>query len=88
MSRAVLMLLRGDVAGALALHAFAPLLLVAMGLVLLAAMPVPALRELLAATVRRIELRTGAAAWLLGGLLIYWALRLVLDWPGPIMAHA
>ena len=87
LSRATLALLRGDVMGSLSLHAFAPALLVAMGLLLASALAGPGKRARLAETMRRIELRTGATAWLLGALLVYWVTRLVLDYRHLGMAY-
>ncbi len=79
LSRAAVELLGGHVADALARHAFAPGALVGLGLLLAAAVLAAGPRARLIGWVGRIEARTRFAAWFLGALLLYWALRLTLD---------
>lgn len=79
LSRACLALVHGQWSHALALHAFAPVAILA-GLVALAATVLGVrTRNALVQMVRRIEQRSAMTLWLLGGLLIYWASRFFLD---------
>jgi hypothetical protein len=69
-------LLHGQVPAALHTYAFAPIFLVAF-LVLLVAVTLPkTMRTRLAEAVARMERRTGIAAWVLSGLMLYWVVRL------------
>ena len=69
-------LLHGQVRAAMHTHAFAPIFLVAF-LVLLVAVTLPkTMRVSLAEAVARVEIRTGIAAWVLSGLMLYWVVRL------------
>ena len=79
LSRAAVEFLGGHVAGALSRHAFAPGALVGLGLLLAAAVLPAEPRAWLIGWVRKVEERTRFAAWFLGALLLYWALRLTLD---------
>jgi hypothetical protein len=69
-------LLHGQVRAALHTHAFAPIFLVAF-LVLLVVVMLPKTMQIrLAEAVARVEIRTGIAAWVLSGLMLYWVFRL------------
>lgn len=84
LSRAIVALLSGEWAQALTLHAFAPLVLLALVLIAVAA-ALPARRR--ASFVRAVayaERRTGLTGLALVGLLIYWAARLALL-PAPLI---
>lgn len=75
LSRAVIELLRGDWRGAMELHAFSPVVLVAIVMILGTSL-LPERRRLpLIAWIERAERRTGLAVLLLVGLLLYWAFR-------------
>ena len=75
LSRAVIELLRGDWRGAMELHAFAPVFLVAMTMILGTSLLPERHRLPLIETVERVERRTGVSALLLAGLLLYWVFR-------------
>jgi hypothetical protein len=77
LSTACVHLVSGDWKGALSIHAFAPLTMLALaGILLISLLPEPARR----AAVQKIgsfESRTGFSAWMLAGLFLYWGLRLL-----------
>lgn len=76
LTTAVGLLLRGEWQEAVSTHAFAPVLVMAFILIILAAVFPEGLRRRLVNGLSRIEQRTGISAFLLFGLLIYWGLRL------------
>ena len=77
LSRATVALLQGDWRTALAVHAYAPLLLLALLLfVCVSLLPVRP-RAALVAGVAAFERRTGLAAVLIVGLVVYWLARLL-----------
>jgi hypothetical protein len=77
LSRAMAALLQGDWQGALARHAFAPLFLLALGLIIgMAPLPEP-LRRRGITWVARFEERTSLVALLLVALVAYWLTRLL-----------
>jgi len=78
LTRAILALLRGDWQTSLMFHAFAPLFVVALTLVALAAILPDKLRAETVAWVETIERRTGLTAILLSGLVLYWLARLLI----------
>lgn len=80
LSRATVELLHGHWLAALSGHAFAPLLLGAMGLLAGAAVLPARLCRRLAGAVGSLERRTGFSALALGGLLLYWITRLTFEW--------
>ena len=69
-------LLHGQVRAALHTHAFAPIFLVAFLVLLVAVMLPKTMQTRLAEAVVRVEIRTGIAAWVLSGLMLYWVVRL------------
>ena len=75
LSRAVIELLRGDWRGAMELHAFSPVLLAAIVMILGTSLLPERHRLLLIARVERAERHTGLSVLLLVGLLLYWAFR-------------
>lgn len=77
LSRASAALLRGDFAAAFSLHAFAPVLPLALGIVGCAALLPEGRRLALLAGVERVERRTGVTAVLAAGLVCYWLARLI-----------
>ena len=77
LTRATLSLLGGEFAAAFRLHAFAPLLLLGLAAVAVAAALPAARREAFAAAVARFERRTKAAYVVLGAMLLYWSVRLL-----------
>ena len=84
LSRAAMLLVRGEIGHALSLHAFAPVLIGALAMLLVAATAGKRARERLAGTVRRVENHTGFSLWLVVALVIYWIARLALDARGLI----
>jgi hypothetical protein len=76
LSRATLELLRGEWRAALADHAFAPVLLVALGMIGSASLLPEGLRRPLIDAVERLERRTGLTALVLAALVLYWIARL------------
>lgn len=78
LTRAAVALLRGDWRTAFALHAYAPVLLLALFLFACAALLPTRPRDALVGTVAAFERRTGVSALLAAGLVVYWLARLVL----------
>jgi hypothetical protein len=78
LSRAVSSLLHGDWQAAWARHAFAPMVLGALGLIIgMAFLPEPLRRRGIAA-VASFERRTGLTTLLLVALMVYWLVRLLV----------
>ncbi len=75
LSRATLELLRGQWRAALTHHAFAPFLLLAMGVIGATSLLPERLRRPFIDGVERWEQRTGLTAVLLVGLVVYWIAR-------------
>ena len=76
LTTAILQLLKGDVAGSLQTHAFAPIFLAALALMLVALLLPKDARQKLAAGMARVEARAGLAAWVMLTLFLYWGVRL------------
>ena len=79
MTRATAALLRGEWQEALRLHAFAPLLVGAVGAMIVVALLPPETRARTVAKLHRLEARWHFGVWLLAALLGYWLLRFLLD---------
>lgn len=77
LTRAIMLLLRGDFYGALKMHAYAPLLLVALLLLFGAAVLPREYSQRFTKFVAHLESRTGIGAVLLALLPIYWIARLI-----------
>jgi len=77
LTRATVALLRGEFAASFRLHAFAPVLLVGLAALAVAAFLPAARREAFAGAVERFEHRTKASYVVLGALLLYWSVRLL-----------
>lgn len=84
LGRAGALLLRGEVATALHVHAFAGPVIAAIGLFAVATFLPPKRRGQLAAAITSVEKRVPVVAVVLGALLIYWLLRFVIDARGFI----
>jgi hypothetical protein len=69
-------LLRGHVLASLRTHAFAPIFLAAVLILLVSILLPEKQREKLIATIARLETRTGFTAWVLIWLMLYWGIRL------------
>ncbi|MBV9958581.1 MAG: DUF2752 domain-containing protein [Acidobacteria bacterium] len=78
LTRATTALLHGEWQASLALHAFAPLFLVAFALVGLSALLPERPRHTLVHTIATIERRTGITTILLLCSMLYWLIRLLL----------
>jgi hypothetical protein len=81
LGRACVLLLHGEWRESLRLHAFAPVLLLALALLAAGLVLRGRSGTRLRVAVRWLEERARLAAILLGGLLVYWFFRLVLDAP-------
>ncbi len=77
MTRAAVELLRGEFSASLQTHAFAPLFLLALLLILVALVLPQTQRERFLAFIRRAEIRIGFTSWGLLSMMLYWALRLI-----------
>jgi len=79
MGRACVLLLQGRWGESLRLHAFAPLLLMALAVLGAGLLLRGHAREGLREAIRGLENRFRLSQVLLAGLIIYWLLRLMLD---------
>jgi hypothetical protein len=77
LTRGMAALARGHWREAVTWHAFAPLVLASVTLMLAAAVLPARMRRRLAQAVGAFERRTGSALLMAGALLLYWALRLL-----------
>jgi hypothetical protein len=77
LTRAVVALARGEWSESLAAHAFAPVLVVSLAAVAVAALLPRRQREAFVGLAERLERRTRASALLLAALLLYWLARLL-----------
>lgn len=78
LTRAVIALLRGDWANSLQLHAFAPFVVVALALLLVAAVAPLTANRRLAALVEGVERKSGLTLLLAVAFFAYWLARLLL----------
>jgi hypothetical protein len=69
-------LLHGHVLASLRTHAFAPIFLAAFVVILVSILLPEKQRQKMTATIAHWESRTGLVAWVLTGLMLYWAIRL------------
>lgn len=76
LTRATDLLLRGQVGESLRIHAFAPILLACVLLLLVTALLPAKARQRLVEVVRHFEQHTAFSALLLFGLMLYWGFRL------------
>lgn len=79
LTRASIWLVRGDIAGALKFHPFAPVAVIGIALVLAGAILPDASRDRLLSAMGRVDRGGWISAVLLVALVVYWAVRLVLD---------
>ncbi|HBB88870.1 MAG TPA: hypothetical protein DC047_14775 [Blastocatellia bacterium] len=77
LSRATMLLLKGDLAGSFRFHAFAPIFLFAISTLILSVLLPRSILQPAIARAELIERKTGLAALILGGLIIYWLARLI-----------
>jgi len=78
LSRAIVMLLQGDWRTSLELHAFAPIFVIGLLLVVWVTILPQQQRTWLIVQVEMVERRTGITAILLIGLVLYWLFRLLV----------
>ena len=83
LTRATLELLRGDLSGSLQTHAFAPIFLGALVFMSVTLFLPERYRQSLLSALHNCEERTGFTAWVLFGLMLYWAVRLMGIIPFP-----
>jgi hypothetical protein len=83
LTHATMQLLNGDVVASLQTHAFAPVLLFALFLMLAALILPENAKLLLFATVRKLEIRNGLTSLVLSALMFYWFVRLMGILPFP-----
>ena len=76
LTRATLFLIHGDWKQSLAMHAFAPLLILALLLILFSAIGPRALVQRMANRTEKFEKYSGLTTFLLVGLIVYWLARL------------
>jgi len=69
-------LLHGHVLASLRTHAFAPIFLVALFIILISIILPEKQRQIMITTIAHFESRTGLTAWVLTGLMLYWVIRL------------
>ena len=77
LTRATVALLRGEFAASLGAHAFAPVLLLGLAALAVAAVLPAGRREAFAGLVGRFERRTKVSYVLAAALLLYWSVRLL-----------
>ena len=78
MTRATLFLIRGEWKQALVMHAYAPIVLIALALITFCTIAPTRQAERMATRAEIIERYTGLTTLLLGGLILYWLVRLLV----------
>jgi hypothetical protein len=77
LSRAVILLLKGDFLGSLRFHAFAPIFLLAAVVVILTVLLPQSVIQPAISKAERLERQTGFTVIILVGLILYWLARLL-----------
>jgi hypothetical protein len=77
LTRACLLLLRGDVQASIKFHAFAPVFLLLISILIIGTLLPRSLTEPLIHKAETLERQTGLTIIILGGLILYWLARLV-----------
>lgn len=77
LTRATMELLNGDFASSFHTHAFAPIFLLALLLMVVTFVLPEKQRTNIIAKITRFETRSGITAWVLCFLMLYWAARLI-----------
>lgn len=72
-----MLLLKGDLAGSFKFHAFAPLFLFALGVLILSILLPRSITQPAIARAELLERKTGLTVLILGGLILYWLARLL-----------
>ena len=78
LTRACLLLLRGDLYASLRFHAFAPIFVVLVFLTILCAFLPGSITDPIIHKAETLERQTGVTIIILGGLILYWLARLLL----------
>ena len=77
LSRATMLLLKGDLAGSIRFHAFAPIFLFAIVALILSLLLPKSIIQPAIARAELIERKTGLTILILGSLILYWLARLL-----------
>ena len=77
LSRAIMLLLRGDLRGSLRYHAFAPIFLLTIVAVILASVLPRSITEPVVSKAEELEGKTRLTTMILIGLVLYWLARLL-----------
>jgi hypothetical protein len=77
LSRACLLLLRGEVRASIKFHAFAPIFLVLISILIIGTLLPRSLNESLVHKAETLERQSGLTIIILGGLILYWLARLL-----------
>jgi len=77
LTNAVDLLLHGEWLPAIREHAFAPLLVVCILLILSSLLLPRQVRERVTRVVEKVERRTAISVWMLSGFMLYWGFRLL-----------
>ncbi len=78
MTRATLFLIQGEWQQAFTMHAFAPVAIAALALIIFCTLSPRAQAERIANRAEFLERYTGLTTLLLGGLILYWLARLII----------
>lgn len=78
LTRACMLLARGDVQGSIRFHAFAPIFLVLIAILIIGTLLPASVSEPLILKAETLERQTGITIIILGGLILYWLVRLLL----------
>jgi len=77
LSRAMMLLLKGDLSGSFRFHAFAPIFLLAIITLILSVLLPKSIIQPAISRAERIERQTGLTVLILAGLIFYWLARLL-----------
>jgi hypothetical protein len=78
LTRACMLLAKGDVQSSIRFHAFAPIFLVFVAILIIATLLPKSVTEPLIHKAETLERQTGITIIILGGLILYWLARLLL----------
>ncbi len=79
LTRACLLLLQGDVLAAVKFHAFAPIFIILISMMMLATVLPKTVAEPFIQKAEALERKTGITLIILSGLILYWLVRLLLS---------
>jgi hypothetical protein len=72
-----MLLLRGDVQGSIRFHAFAPIFLILIAILIVGTLLPRSVAEPLIYKAEKLERQTGLTIIILGGLILYWLARVI-----------